>query len=386
VRITFLLWNGDIGGAERVTVNLARMLTELGYPTHILFVRCPDLLEPSLRRFDIPFTALNLPRGRAVVLRPRLLAAALADVATDVVISVSVGYLGAAARAGGFRGPILGIEHGRLLRIREQPPLKLAGEWIGRLSGVLTHDAEIAVSRFMVDVASSVAHPQIAYIPHGVDPPKVATALPSRPELIIGYAGRLHPGKGIDTLLRALARLRRTDPELGFALRICGDGPMRGAWAELAETLGLSEQVSFLGWTDDVMRHWASCHVAVAPNDELSESFGMSTVEAMAAGRPTVVSDRGGLAELVVPGITGTVVPAGNEAELAGAIRTYAYDRRRVESEGQAARQRAITTYSLDRMAQSYATLSSRLLQEAQARTSPPWRSRQRSSTAGARV
>jgi mannosyltransferase len=145
-------------------------------------------------------------------------------------------------------------------------------------------------------------------------------------------------------------------------LRVAGDGECRKVWEELARGLGIADRVSFSGWTEDVTGHWAACHVAVIPSNDFVESFCMSAAEAMLMGRPAIVTDRGALPELVVPGVTGQIVAAGDERALAAAIAAYAQDPRRVRDEGEAARQHIVNHYSLRESATRYLELTSELL------------------------
>jgi glycosyltransferase involved in cell wall biosynthesis len=205
---------------------------------------------------------------------------------------------------------------------------------------------------------------RVVTIAHGVSLGRDAPPMPplEAGPLVLGYAGRLFPGKGVDVLLRAIALLQRRDTPLPVILRVAGDGECRKAWEELARGLGIADRVSFSGWTEDVIGHWAACHVAVTPSNGFVESFCMSAAEAMLMGRPAIVTDRGALPELVVPGVTGQIAAAGDGRALAAAIAAYALDPRRVSGEGEAARQRIVTHYSLRESASRYLELASELL------------------------
>jgi glycosyltransferase involved in cell wall biosynthesis len=183
----------------------------------------------------------------------------------------------------------------------------------------------------------------------------------------VGFAGRLYPGKGLDRLIRAVSLLRGLEPDRRVVVRVAGDGEMRAAWQALASELGVGDAIEFLGWCDDIAAHWARCHVAVAPNDGFVESFGMSVLEAMAAGRATVVTDRGALPELVAAAVTGQVVGAGDERALAVALARYARDPAELRAHGAAAHRRAATEYSLLRSAARYLGLATELLDESRA-------------------
>jgi glycosyltransferase involved in cell wall biosynthesis len=361
VTITFLLWNGDIGGAERASVALAGQLRARGTEANVLFVCGPDRLLPQLAAEGVPHAALGLSRGSRVLVHPRRLARAAQELGADAVVAATVGYLGAALRLGGFHEPIVGVEHGDLLRIGAQRLIRRGIARSDRALGALTHDAEVAVSDFMAEAVMQGPHARLVVtIPHGVATDTRPQSLPDNSVLRLGYLGRLFPGKGLDRLLRAMALLAQRD-EPPVSLRVAGDGPMRSQWEELAHQLGLADAVSFVGWTDDILGHWAQCHVAVAPNDSFVESFCMSMLEAMAAGRPTLVTNNGALPELVLDGITGRVVAAGDEHMLAAAISEYRANPAQIHWHGVEARSRAESTYSLETAALGYVDLAHRL-------------------------
>ena len=340
---------------------LASQLRARGTQANVLFVCGPDRLLPQLAAGRVPHAALGLNRGSCVLVHPRRLARAAERLGADVAVTATVGYLGAALRLGGFHAPIVGVEHGDLLRLRAQRPIRRGIDWSDRVIGALAHDAEVAVSHFMAELVTRGPHARLVVtIPHGVATDTRPPPLPDSSVLRLGFLGRLFPGKGLDRLLRAMALLAERDG-LPVSLRVAGDGPMRSRWEELAQQLGLSDAVTFVGWTDDIVGHWAQCHVAVAPNDSFVESFCMSMLEAMAAGRPTLVTNRGALPELVLDGITGRVVAAGDEHMLAAAISEYGANPTQIQLHGAEARSRAETTYSLETAALGYVDLTHRL-------------------------
>jgi len=122
--------------------------------------------------------------------------------------------------------------------------------------------------------------------------------------------------KALDILLDALALLAEEGRRPW--LWIAGDGPLRGELEAQAESLGLAEQVRFLGRRADVRELLAACDLFVLPSRH--EGLGVAALEAMAAGRAVVATAVGGLQEAVVDGRTGLLVPPGDAAALAGAI------------------------------------------------------------------
>jgi rhamnosyl/mannosyltransferase len=162
----------------------------------------------------------------------------------------------------------------------------------------------------------------------------------------------------MDVLLRALALLRDDSTMPTPSLTLAGDGPSRRELTVLAQSLGVEKYVRFIGWTDDVAAFWAEHHLAVAPSYELLESFGMAVIEAMACARPSIVSDRGALPELVDLDVTGAVVAAGDALKLAKAIDSYRSSPDLLSAHGIAAYEQARRRFTLERCADDYLNLA----------------------------
>lgn len=125
-------------------------------------------------------------------------------------------------------------------------------------------------------------------------------------------AGRLHPVKGFDLLLRALAAVPQAH------LWLAGTGPEEAALKRLASALGLDRRVRFLGWRGDMGTLMASADLVVCPSRQ--EAFGNVVAEAWAAGRPVVASAAPGPAALIRDGANGLLVPVADVAALAAAM------------------------------------------------------------------
>ncbi len=132
------------------------------------------------------------------------------------------------------------------------------------------------------------------------------------------FVGRLVREKGVSMLLEAVKELRK---EIPANLIVVGDGPMRDHLVRKTLDLGLDGNVRFTGFVDSstLISLYRTCDVCVVPS--LHEPFGMVALEAMAAKIPTVVSDVGGLSEIVEDGVNGIKVPPGDRKLLAGALR-----------------------------------------------------------------
>jgi glycosyltransferase involved in cell wall biosynthesis len=368
LRVALVLWSGHIGGAQRFSVELARSMQSSGAAPSVVFVLDGTPLTEHLDALAIPHSALGLLRGRSVLRTPRRLAEAVSATAADAAILVASGYLAAALRIGGYRAPVIGVEHGSLLQLRAHKPLKRLVRHVDRASGVMACSAVVAVSRYMMDrVNDHRPRPRVVCIPNGVDlqrfsPPIFEPESPRTGELVAGCAARLVAGKGVEDAIHALthASLQET------RLRIAGSGPLRNELEELARSLAVDSRTEFLGEVLDMPAFWRSVDVAVVPSSSLVESFGMVAVEAMACARPVVATQSGALPSVVEDRVTGRIVPPGDVEALASAIAEYADAGVRARH-GAQGRRRCEEKYSIERTARQYLELCGELVREAAA-------------------
>jgi len=123
---------------------------------------------------------------------------------------------------------------------------------------------------------------------------------------------RLHVNKGLDVMLRALAREPRA------YLWLAGSGPEQARLQELARQLGVQERVRFLGWRADRGALFRAADIVVFPSRH--EPFGTVSLEAWAYQRPLVAADASGPAGLVQDGRDALLVPREDDAALAAAV------------------------------------------------------------------
>jgi glycosyltransferase involved in cell wall biosynthesis len=164
---------------------------------------------------------------------------------------------------------------------------------------------------FVPDIRSAVDHPS-----------DNGTALRIGPPLAVAL-GRLHPNKGFDLLLEALAATRE------MHLWIAGDGPLRLQLERLAARLGISDRVRFLGWREDALSLLGSADLLVCPS--LHEPLGNVVIEAWSAGLPVVATASDGPAGLIEDGVNGLLVPlpdrpGGGPSALARALERLCAD------------------------------------------------------------
>jgi glycosyltransferase involved in cell wall biosynthesis len=176
-------------------------------------------------------------------------------------------------------------------------------------------------------VANSAAGKQDLERVFGIPPEKIsvlhnclpdvempAPAAPERSPLIV-CAGRLHPSKGQDVLLRAAAILVQKLP--GVSIEFLGGGPWLESLRETAGALGVSGQCVFKGGVahDEVLRRMSLAVATAVPSR--SEAFGLVNIESLAVGTPVVASAVGGIPEVIRDGYEGFLVPAGDPVGLA---------------------------------------------------------------------
>ena len=125
--------------------------------------------------------------------------------------------------------------------------------------------------------------------------------------------GRLHPNKGLDTLIRAAERVP------GLFVWIAGEGPERENLQRLAQGLGLTRRVKFLGWRSDRASLFKTADMCVYPSRK--EPFGNVVVEAWGSGTPLLTTASTGPAWLVRHGEDALVTPVDDVEALAGGIR-----------------------------------------------------------------
>jgi glycosyltransferase involved in cell wall biosynthesis len=154
--------------------------------------------------------------------------------------------------------------------------------------------------------------------------------------------GRLKEPKDFSGLVRSLAGTR-----VPFTAAIIGDGPDRPEIDNAISETGLEESFELLGERDDVAAQLAASDLFVLSSR--SEGMPMSVLEAMAAGLPVVASAVGGVPELVVDGVTGLLVTAGDDVPLRQALARLLADAALRRSLGEAGRRRAEEKFDLPR-------------------------------------
>jgi sugar transferase (PEP-CTERM/EpsH1 system associated) len=368
----------DIGGMENGLLNLIDRLPEsLAEHAIIAFTDVSPAFAQRLRRPGVRMIALHKPPGQTARILPRLwrelrrLRPALFHTRNLATLEgqVAAWLAGVPARVHGEHGWDVGDLDGQAAG-----PLRLR-----RLLRPLVHH-QIALSEPIDRYLSGrvgVSPTRMTRICNGVDTERfrpcgdralarariAGDALPAD-AFVVGAVGRLAAVKNLTMLIEAWARVGARLP--GFTerarLALIGDGPEREHLAASIARHGLSDRCWLAGARHDVPACLHTLDLLCLPS--LAEGISNALLEAMASGVPAVATDVGGNAELIAHARTGFIVPGGDVEALAARIATYFTDPGLRAHHAHAARERAVTQFSLaamvDRYHQVYASLLAR--------------------------
>lgn len=345
-------------GAENVAVSLACGLPPDMFGTAVvsLYDRSLDGLEPVLEERGIRSWHLGKRRGLDVRMWPRL-ARVLREFHPDVVHTHSYVLRYVLPVAG--RASVVHTAH----NLAGRDPDRVTGAF-NRLAfrcGVIPVAVSSAVARSYEKMYGFAA---AATIPNGIDINRFRRPEAREPwrrehgfsgdDFLVASVARLEPQKNPEALIGAFARSLSGFP--GSHLLMAGDGSLGDSARRAAQSRGVAGRVHFLGACADVAALLAASDLfALASRWEGSP---LTILEAMAARLPVVATAVGGVPELVEDGVTGVLVPSGDEEALGGALASLAHqpERRRAMAEAAGAR---VARFSVEAMVQAYAELFS---------------------------
>jgi len=191
-------------------------------------------------------------------------------------------------------------------------------------------------------------------IHNGVPDDQPAPARRPGPGRLVGAIGRLEHQKGFDILLRALAEVPGAD------LCVVGEGSERFRLEQLAVELGIAERVAWEGWSDNPRSYLAAFDVLALPSR--FEGFPLAVLEALLACSAVAAADVGSVAEAVLGGETGLLVPPEDPAALAAALRRLLADPLLRERLGGQGRQLVLERFTAGHMTRAFESLYAELL------------------------
>lgn len=299
------------------SIHAVRWVNELasrGHEVHLLSLHRPSLRFPMLPAVRLHALWVSAPVGYFVnYMQARLV---LSAVRPDLLHAHYASGYGTLARLIGYRPTLLSVwgsdvyvfPYRSRLRRRLLEKNLAASQYLAATGRALRSQAELFLDR---------PRP-IALTPFGIDTGQFERSdvgAPS-PEFVVGTVKSLEHVYGVDRLIRAFALFdRNVAGARARKLVIVGEGSERRKLQALAEELGVAHLTEFVGAVayGDVPATLSHFSVFVALSR--SESFGVAVLEASACAVPVIVSDVGGLTEVVVDGVTGFVAPDGNPVE-----------------------------------------------------------------------
>lgn len=227
---------------------------------------------------------------------------------------------------------------------------------------------KVGASKFTIAISAYCRSQILREIPHadwdklkvvhcGLDAEYFTQIAPQFPQTPVFLAvGRLSPEKGHLILLDAFADVQKTCPQA--RLIFAGDGPMRPELENRITSLKLEDSVEITGWVDAARVEDELARATALVQPSFIEGLPVVIMEAMAKRRPVISTYVAGIPELVIPGETGWLVPAGEVEPLASAMREAANaDPERLQKMGEIGQRRAKERHSIDQEAGKLAAL-----------------------------
>ncbi|MCT7958198.1 glycosyltransferase family 4 protein [Laspinema palackyanum] len=220
---------------------------------------------------------------------------------------------------------------------------QLLEQWTAKFT-----DRIICVSEYdrQLGIKAGIEPNRLVKIHNGISdisPELIASPGHSNPVRIVMVA-RFEPQKDHRTMLMALQTLKEVE------LDLLGDGPDMETYKIMARELGIADRVNFLGFCSNVTDRLTQYQIFALMTNW--EGFPISTLEAMRAGLPTVVSDVNGCSEAIIEGETGYSIPQGDVETLRTRLKTLISDSELRVKMGQLARKRYEKEYTFEMMYQ----------------------------------
>lgn len=370
VSVAFIVNSLRFGGAEKHTLQLFNGLAAQGFKASLAYLKREEHLLHEAAQVAGPVWCANFGKGWDFS-GLRRLADWIKNNKPDILVGVNTYplFYGHLARwLSGHRCRIVEIFHSTELPAREDRQMRLVYRPFfnrcDRIVYVSTAQRAYWESRGLRKDLGVAIH-------NGIDTNRYRddytteekTALRERfgfkpGDFVIGICAALRPEKKHEDLIEAIGRLKAK----GIPARclIIGDGLRRSAIEAAIARLGLEKEVAVTGFQSDVRPHIAVCDCMTIVSHPV-ETFSIAALEAMAMGKPMVMSEVGGAAEQVVEGETGFLFPPGDVQALAQALRRVALDPHRLRM-GQMSRRRTEQHFQQSQMVARYAAVLSATL------------------------
>lgn len=351
MKIAHIVDSMEVGGAETLVAQLCRLQREQGHDPSVHAHLCLGSIGESLRaegfRIDLHGPA-HLPKMTQRFFR------LFNELRPDVVHChnpTPTIYAAMAARMAGTR-TVISTRHSLV-----NPPYNIVGELKYAVASRFC-DWIVGICDATCDNlrnAPMATRSRIRRIYNGSVPIHRTSVQQQPPKqgFTLVYIGRLAQVKNHPTLLHAVAEALKSVPDL--FLWMVGDGSERGALEKLTVSLGISEHVTFWGQQMNVSPYFSAADAFIMSS--VSEGLPMSLLQAMSAGLPSIVTDVGGMAEVVRFSQSGIITPVSSPSAMAEAIVQLAQDANDRTHFSNCAVSSFQQTFTLDAMANAYMDL-----------------------------
>lgn len=325
----------SVGGSGILATELGMKLADRGHDVHFITSSIPFRLnayhpnitfhQVEINQYSVfryPPYDITLASKIASVIRAFGLDVIHAHYAVPHAVCAALGR-----EMAGTKTPIVSTLHGTDITVLgEDEELKPAILYGLRQSNAITAVSDSlkqeTLERIGSDLSIDVIH---NFIDEAVYQPQADTSLRERYGLsdqdrVVIHISNFRQVKRIDLVLEAFQQMNVPHKKL----LLVGDGPLMGAMRRLVSEMGLEEQVIFAGKQEQVAALLSICDVHILLSDK--EAFGLVALEAMATGVPSVVSDAGGLPEVITDGVEGFVVKRGDALAATRALEAILLD------------------------------------------------------------
>ncbi len=324
IRVLQITHDLDLGGLQRVIVNICRTIDRSKFDISVLCLRNLGCFLPEVNSLKIPVTLIPQKKQGVDYLSFLKVAAYLRKNKPDVIHTHNTQPFIDGTIAALLTGvkKIVHTDHARSFPDKKRYMFaeRLMSYFAYKVVGVSEHTSNNLVKY------EHIRPSKIITIPNGIDPAPYQVEYDKkkfRMELgllqdgpIIGVAVRLSEQKGITYLLQAMPQIISQFPDV--SLIIAGDGPLKDDLISETKHLNISRNVFFLGTRLDIPKLLKLFDIYVLPS--LWEGLPMIILEAMAAECAVVATNVGGVQSAIKDGETGLIVNSKSDAELGDAV------------------------------------------------------------------
>jgi glycosyltransferase involved in cell wall biosynthesis len=354
------------GGAETVLLELATRLDPQRFRSCAL-LPYNSWLGDQLRQRGVPTYSVESKAWWDFRL-PRAIARVVRDEKVDLVHSHLPDQNFYSSLAGWITGcKTVVTYHGPVELLRSRPIRDAVKLWVVRNSAA----AVVVVCDFVGEMLKQYGFPseRIVRIYNGISLDRTGhtSTCPLRKELglcngnkLVGMVANVRQSKGYEYFIRTAKKVCNADPEVHFVSVGNIDEQLAKPLWKLVDELAIGDQIHFLGFRKDVHEILQDLDVFVLTST--SEGLPLATLEAMAAGKPVVVTRCGGPQEVIDDGSTGYVVPVGDTDALADRISQLLANPEHASSLGMKAQVKIRNEFRVEHMVTNYQQLYQRLI------------------------